>query len=256
MQTDSPFSLHNKTILVTGASSGIGQQCAISMSKQGASLVLLGRNDERLKETLENTVNKEKHTTYSLDIRDTQQVSSFIEKLKSSNKVFDGIVNAAGISPTIPLRAMGSDKMQEAFDVNVIAGIQLTKTLCKPSLFNKNGGSVLFISSVMGSYGEVGKSLYGMTKGALIAGVKSLALEYAPKKIRFNCVSPAVVVSPMSMSSVYSKDKEALERVTSYHPLGLGEPEDIANSAIFLISDASRWVTGTNLVVDGGYTAK
>ena len=117
------------------------------------------------------------------------------------------------------------------------------------------GGSIIFISSVMGMVGETGKVLYGMTKGALIAGTKSLALELARKKIRVNCISPGVVVSPMSENAIYSKDEKSLQRIKDLHPLGLGEAEDVANSCIFLLSDAGKWISGTNLVVDGGYTA-
>ena len=252
----SPFDLTGKTIVVTGASSGIGQQCAVSLSEQGAKIIAIGRNEERLSETIAQLNKNSDHLKYSLDLTDYEKVTQWFNDAKEAFGTVDGVVNAAGISPTIPFRAVSPEKMQEAFNINVIAAMNFTKLLCKPSTINKEGASIIFISSVMGNYGEMGKSLYGMTKGALTAGIKSLALEYAPKKIRFNSISPAVVISPMSMSSVYSKDPEALERVKSYHPLGLGEPIDVANATTFLLSPASRWITGTNLIIDGGYTCK
>ena len=111
-------------------------------------------------------------------------------------------------------------------------------------------------TSVMGIVGEVAKSLYSMTKGALIAGSRSLAIELADRKIRVNCISPGVVVTPMTQKAVYSRDDESMKKVTELHPLGLGTPEDVANACIYLLSDASRWISGTNLIADGGYTAR
>ena len=108
----------------------------------------------------------------------------------------------------------------------------------------------------MGSVGEVGKTLYSMTKGALLSASRSLALELAPKKIRVNCISPGVVDTPMSQSAVYSQSEESLNRIRSLHPLGLGRVEDVAHACVFLLSDEARWITGTNLFVDGGYTAR
>jgi len=146
--------------------------------------------------------------------------------------------------------------MEEFFRTNVIGAINLTKHAVKSAHFSETGGSVVFISSVMGVAGENGKTLYSMTKGALIAAVRSMAVELAPRKVRVNTVSPGVVESPMSRSAVYSKDEESLNRIRSLHPLGLGKPEDVANACLFLLSDEARWITGTNLVVDGGYLAR
>jgi NAD(P)-dependent dehydrogenase (short-subunit alcohol dehydrogenase family) len=148
------------------------------------------------------------------------------------------------------------EKMEEFFHVNVHSAFNLTRIITKPSGISEEGASIVFISSVMGIVGENGKSLYSMTKGALIAGARSLAIELAPRNIRVNCISPGVVVSPMSKGAVYSKDEESLNKIKGLHPLGLGHTEDVANACIYLLSDASRWVTGTNMVVDGGYTAR
>ncbi|GGB72130.1 3-oxoacyl-ACP reductase [Flavobacterium suaedae] len=252
----SPFSLEGKLIAITGASSGIGKQIAITCSNLGASLVLFGRNRERLNQTVGELQNPDKHIVFETDINDFEKVKNDVKEAVSIKGKFSGLVNCAGVSPTMPLRATSETKMQEVFKTNVVAAMNLTKLICKPANLNKEGGSIVFIASVMGSVGEIGKSLYGMSKGALIAGTKSLAVEYGAKNIRFNSISPGVVVTPMSMSSEYSKDEKKLQFVTDLHPLGLGKPEDIANGTAFLLSDASRWVTGTDLIIDGGYTAK
>jgi NAD(P)-dependent dehydrogenase (short-subunit alcohol dehydrogenase family) len=132
----------------------------------------------------------------------------------------------------------------------------LSKICCKSGVVHPDGASIVWIASVTASVGAVGKALYGASKSALVAAAKGLALEYAPKKIRFNTISPGVVVTPMSMSSVYSKNPEALKQVADLHPLGLGQPDDVAAAVVFLLSDEARWVTGTDLIIDGGYTSR
>ena len=129
------------------------------------------------------------------------------------------------------------EKMEEFFRTNVSGALNLTKHAVKLAHFSEEGGSVIFISSVMGVAGENGKTLYSMTKGALIAAARSMAIELAPRKIRVNTVSPGVVESPMSKNAVYSKDEESLDRIKGLHPLGLGSPEDVANACLFLLSD-------------------
>jgi NAD(P)-dependent dehydrogenase (short-subunit alcohol dehydrogenase family) len=251
-----PFLLENKTILITGASSGIGRQCAINCSKSGATVLLLGRSEQRLTETLEQMSNKDIHGLISIDLNELDQLEPLI--MEAINKVgkIDGLINCAGISTTLPLNMAKPGKIDEYFKTNVQASINLTRIASKNTVFSENGGSIIFISSVMGMVGEVGKLIYSLTKGALIAGSKSLALELAPRKIRVNCISPGVVITPMSQKSVYNRSEESLEKINSMHPLGLGKPDDVANACIYLLSDASRWITGTNLVIDGGYTAR
>jgi NAD(P)-dependent dehydrogenase (short-subunit alcohol dehydrogenase family) len=250
------FSLDEKVIIVTGASSGIGRQCAIFCSELGAMVILIGRNPERLEDTLSALCDPMEHLHYAVDLCDYEKVDSIVQNAVKKLGKIDGLVNCAGISNTLPLRMIKPDKMDVLFRNNVNGAIQLTKYVTKSSNISTNGASIIFITSVMAIVGEVGKAFYGMTKGALLAAARSLAIELAPKKIRVNCISPGVVVTPMSMGSVYSKNKETLNRVKSLHPLGFGEPEDVANACIFLLSDEARWITGTDLIVDGGYTAR
>ncbi len=251
-----PFSLEGKTILITGASSGIGRQCAISCSLAGASLVLLGRNKKRLKETADLLAPSSSCKTYCFDLTEEEAVNSFIRSINSSFITLDGVIHAAGVSTTLPLRFSSFDKQETILKTNVMGPINLTKELIKKKGALVDGSSVIFIASIMATVGEIGKTLYSISKGALVAGVKSMALELAPRIIRVNSISPGVVKSPMSTSSVYSKDDESLARIEKLHPLGVGDVSDVANACVYLSSDASKWVTGSNLIIDGGYTAR
>ena len=251
-----PFLLSGKTILVTGASSGIGQMTAIACSYAGARVILLARNPERLNETLIQLKDPEKHLVLVVDLLDTEVLEDQVRQIVEKTGKISGLVNAAGISTTLPLKMSSPLKLIDYFNSNVVTAVNLSRIISKPACFSPEGGSIILFSSVMGMVGEVGKTIYSITKGALIAASKSMALELAPRKIRVNAVSPGVVVTPMSQNAVYSQDQESLDRITALHPLGLGQPEDIANACVFLLSDASRWVTGTNLVIDGGYTAR
>ncbi|MBS4040197.1 MAG: SDR family oxidoreductase [Flavobacteriales bacterium] len=256
MNPAQPFSLSGKTIVITGASSGIGQAIAISSAHQGAKLLLLGRDQERLNETLRLCENGEKHVTLSLDLQKSTEWIADFQAVAKSHAPIDGFVHAAGVSPTIPFKVMKAHQMMEAFDLNLFSAVHIIQILTKVGIKSSGGMSMVLISSVMSEVGEKGKSLYAMTKSALIGLVKSLALEYADKNIRFNAISASVVDTPLSMNSYYRKSEEALNEVLGQHPLGLGKPEDIGNSSVFLLSDASKWVTGTNLIIDGGYLAR
>lgn len=254
MQT--PFSLAEKHIIITGASSGIGRQCAIRCSEGGASLLLLGRNTERLNETLNMLSYPENHLAVSVDLTDFDAIEPILKEAVSKNGCFHGLVNAAGISTTLPLKLITPEKLDSFYKTNVVGSINLTRLFTKTTYVCKDGASVIFFSSVMGMVGDMGKTLYSLTKGALLSGTKSMAVELASKKIRVNSISPGVVDTPMTQSAVYNQDEESHNRIVSLHPLGLGKPDDVALACVYLLSDASRWVTGTNLVIDGGYTAR
>ncbi|MBX9889394.1 MAG: SDR family oxidoreductase [Flavobacteriaceae bacterium] len=249
-----PFSLSGKNLVITGASSGIGQQCAITANALGAFVILIGRSQERLEKTAHLLSNRD-YLVLATDITDYDNTTTRLDELISDMKI-DGIIHAAGISTTLPLRNITPQKLQPYFETNVFAAINITKMLTKAKFANAQGMSIVFIASVMGIVGELGKTTYSLTKGAVVAGAKSLALELASKKIRVNCVLPGVVETPMSANAVYAQDATAYSKIKNYHPLGLGNPEDIANACTFLLSDGSRWITGTNLIVDGGYTAR
>lgn len=253
---NSPFSLIDKTILITGASSGIGKQCAISCSNAGAKVILFGRDEKRLEETYKQLGNKENHAKFSVDLTNYSEVKKSLDEIINSYGKVNGIINSAGISTTLPLKMINPEKLIEYYSQNVVSSINLSGILSQKKYFSEDGGSIIFLSSVMGVVGEAGKTIYSLTKGALISGAKSMALELASRKIRVNTISPGVVETPMSQNAVYSQGEETINNIKKMHPLGLGNPEDIANACVYLLSNASRWMTGTNLIIDGGYTAR
>lgn len=256
METEkNPFSLIGKNIIITGASSGIGRYCALVCSKMGARVILFGRKADKLRETLEAMRDKDKHLLYPVDLNDFVLTEDCLRDAVEKTGGINGLINCAGVTSTYPFNMVKPERLDEMFKINVFASINLTRLVVKKAVVSEEGASIVFIGSVMGVVGENGKSAYSMTKGALIAGAKSLAIELAPKKIRVNSVSPGVVVTPMTENEIYYKNEDALNRIKSLHPLGLGQPEDVANACVYLLSDASRWVTGINLILDGGYTA-
>ena len=250
-----PFSLEGNNILVTGASSGIGRQCAIDCSKMGAKVALIGRSVERLEETYKD-LEGDGHMIVSYDLTDLEHQKELVSSVVSKMGLIDGLVNCAGISTVLPFKLMTPDKLEEFFKTNVFATIELTRHVLSIKNINKQGASVIFISSIMGCVRESAKSLYSLTKGALISGCRSLAVEYAPKRIRVNVVSPGLIETPINRMQPYLADPEKRKQTESMYPLGLGETTDISNACIYLLSDASRWVTGQNIIVDGGYIAK
>ena len=250
----SPFSLNGKNIIVTGASSGIGQRIAVSCSQMGARVAMIARNKERLEET-RSQMSGEGHVIVSYDLTDLEHQKGLVADIVEKMGLIDGLVNCAGISTVLPLKLMIPETVEQYFRTNVYAPIELTRQVLGVKNVNKQGASVIFFASVMGVVGENAKSLYSMTKGAVISGARSLAIEYAKKKIRVNVVSPGVVVTPINAHQPYIAVPEKRAILEAKHPLGLGETEDIANACVFLLSDASKWITGQNLVIDGGYSA-
>jgi NAD(P)-dependent dehydrogenase (short-subunit alcohol dehydrogenase family) len=249
-----PFSLEGKTVLITGASSGIGQQCAIDCSKMGAKVALVARNQERLQLTL-NMMEGEGHFVASFDLTQFEQIPSLIADVVSKMGPIHGVLHCAGISTTEPLKITKADTLNRFFSSNVTGAVMLSKEILKKNNYSKDGCSVVFISSVMGLVGESCKSTYSMTKAALLGAARSLAAEYAKKRVRFNCVSPGVVETAINRNQPYMADPDIRQVFEAKHLLGFGQTTDISNACIYLLSDASRWVTGHNLVVDGGYTA-
>lgn len=250
-----PFSLEGKTILITGASSGIGAQCAIDCSKMGAKVVLVARNEQRLSETL-SSLDGEGHLAVSIDLTNFAELKDCVKNIVGQVGPMNGLVNCAGISTTLPLKLMNAEKMDEFFHSNVFSAIELTRHFCQMGNVNKSGASIVFLSSIMALVGENGKSLYSMTKGALLSAVRSLACEYASRNLRFNCVTPGAILTPINQDLPHMKNPDARAALEAKHLLGLGQTTDISNACVYLLSDASRWVTGQNFVVDGGYTAR
>lgn len=246
-----PFSLEGKTIVVTGASSGIGRQCAIDCAKMGAKVVAIGRNQERLTEVVE--VMGGNGTGYSFDLADIEGIKDFVAKIVDENGKLDGFIHAAGIEVTNPVKLLKSEEYESLFRVNCLSAFEIIKNLCGIKTFNK-GGSIVLISSISGVIARKGLSAYAASKGALMSAARVMALEMAPREIRVNTVSPGTILTPMMQKALDAMEEEERKKRIEGFPLGLGKTTDISNACIYLLSDASRWIIGQNLIVDGGYT--
>jgi len=248
--------LSGKTVVVSGASSGIGKACAKEAAKLGAKLILLGRDEKRLQDLLSQLGEKEHHSI-AHDITDYKGLQEKLEAfLEASNSKVNGFVHAAGIYYIMPFALTKTQVFRDMYEVNVLAGLELIKVLSKKKYMPDNGVSYLFISSVMGIVGNHGLSSYCASKSAISSLIKSLALEYANKKVRVNAINPGSVETPMLQRSFEKMTATEVESIIAAHPLGLGKPEDISALACFLLSDRSRWISGSNIVIDGGYSAR
>lgn len=242
-----PFSLEGKHILVTGASSGIGRGICIDTSKMGATVHLLARNEQRLNETL-SLMEGGGHQLHVVDLCDKEAVVELVDSLPQ----LDGVVLCAGIIKTMPVKNISEDALEEIFNVNIMSDIRMLSRMLKKKRLGK-GASVVFISSVSTFNVKVGNSLYSATKGAVNSFAKAMALEVAKQGMRVNCIQPGFVPSSILGSGAIEEDT-FLKFYAERHPLGFGTPSDIANGCIYLLSDASRWVTGSIFTLDGGYT--
>ena len=248
-----PFSLEGCAVLVTGASSGIGQCVAVRASQRGARLLLLGRDEERLNETRD-MMEGEGHVILSLDLREAGEVEPRLGEALKDIGPLHGLVHSAGVAPTTLLRDETPEHMESIMRTNWLAFMMLAKAVCRRGRY-ASGLSVVAVASITAAIGQAGLSAYGASKGALIAAVRSLAAEYAPRGIRFNCVSPAPVDTPMQRQTRERLGEDWYQReVLDRAKLGTLAPEDVADPVIFLLSNASRRITGTNMIVDGGYS--
>lgn len=241
-----PYTLNEKKVLVTGASSGIGRSTAIHCSLMGAQVIITGRNEERLAYTYD-LLNGNGHQQIVADLTDDESLNLLIESVDG----LDGLVLCAGQGMNSPFSYNTKEKYNLIFDVNFFSPVELLRLLVKKKKMNK-GASVVFVSSIGGiSTFPFGNSAYGATKAAISSTMKSCALELAPKKIRVNSVNPGMVNTNLIHSG--SITEEQLELDKQKYPLKrYGEPEDIAYGIIYLLSNASSWVTGHSLVIDGG----
>jgi NAD(P)-dependent dehydrogenase (short-subunit alcohol dehydrogenase family) len=241
-----PFSLENKTVLVTGASSGIGQATAIECSKLGAKLIITARNIERLQETF-SQLEGGGHQQIVADLT----VSEDLDRLVESIPLLDGLVNNAGIGNTLPIQFIKETDLETILKVNTFSPVLLTKSLYKKKKFNIDA-SVVFTSSIGGVFAfGAANSIYGMSKSAVNSFMKFSAREFSTRKIRCNCVSPGMIETPFIYRGKITE--EDFKKNKEQYPLKrYGQPNEVAWAIIYLLSDASAWVTGTNLVIDGG----
>lgn len=242
-----PFTLEGKVILVTGASSGIGKATAIECSRMGAKMIILGRDEERLKSVYDQ-LEGEGHSLFHGDLTD----NDFIASVVSSIEYINGIVFCAGIADTTMMKFVTKEKFLRILDINLFSEVELIRLLLQKKKVVKSS-SLVFVSSMGARQVPPGLGMYSASKSAVLSIMKALAIELVPRKIRANAVLPSMVKTPLidKLPSISQKEWEMEEKT---HPLGFGQPEDIAYACIYLLSDASRWVTGTELKLDGGKT--
>lgn len=240
-----PFSLSGKVILVTGASSGIGRGIAISCSKMGATIIAAGRNKERLKATV-SQLEGDGHKMAIGDLTDMTQLSGMVSELPR----LDGIVHSAGIGDRILCKNMCEKDLDRMMDTNFKVPIMLQTEILQQKKINK-AASVVFIASIASDTPTIGNAIYGASKGAIISYANCLALELAPRKIRVNCILPAMVWTDLIFKGGLTEE-ELREDEQRYPLKRYGKPEDVANLSIYLLSDASSWMTGTSIKITGG----
>ena len=243
-----PFSLVGKTILVTGATSGIGRETAIKCSCMGAEMVVTGRDSGRLQQTCDQLATPAKGQVVA-DLTSADDV----ERLVAALPPLDGAVLCAGNSITLPLQFGSREKFDKMFDVNFFAPVELLRLMYKKKVLKK-GASVVLITSIGGTHSFMpGNGVYGASKAALNSIMKYAAREYASRKVRVNSICPGMVDTPLIHRGTITE--EQLAEDAKKYPLGrYGHPDDIANGAIYLLSDASSWLTGHDLVIDGGFS--
>lgn len=243
-ETFNPFSLAGKTILVTGASSGIGRGIALACAKMGATVIVTGRNVERLNETL-NQLPEGDHKAISADLTKADDIDRLVSELPK----LDGLVQCAGVGSRVPCKQISKEDIAHVMQPNMEAPILLQSAILSKKKINK-ASSIVYIASRAYQSPSMGNAIYSASKGAIVAFAKCLALELAPRQIRVNCICPGMVWTDLITNDV---DKETLEEAQLKYPLKrFGTTDDVANLAIYLLSDASCWMTGSCVDISGG----
>lgn len=244
-----PYSLQGKVILVTGASSGIGQSVAIECSKMGASVVITGRNQNRLQETFD-MLEGSGHTQIPADLSNYSDIQKLVVQCPKVN----GVSHNAGIAKIIPVKFISSENLEEIVGTNAFGPILLTQALIRKKKINANG-SIVFTSSLSGVYCvHYGESMYAASKGAISGFAKGAALELAAQGIRVNCVNPSIIQTNIFKNEgEIISDEQMQEKIQNYPLKRLGVTTDVSWAHVFFLSDASTWITGVNLPIDGGY---
>jgi len=240
--------LSGKKILVTGASAGIGKKIALLLAKSGAILILAGRNSDRLQETL-NEIGGTGNISYTGDL----SLDSSINELASICPTLDGVVHNAGMIKTCPVSFISREDLLSVFNINFFSPVLLTKALLSQKKVNKSA-SIVFMSSIGGNLiGTPGLGIYGSTKSAMIGMAKVMAIELSPKKIRVNCICPGMVDTDiLAHGNIITNEQLDIDK--KKYPLGYGNPGDVAETCLFLLSDGSKWMTGSSLILDGGFS--
>ena len=245
MTTFNPFTLEGKTILVTGASSGIGRGIAIACSKMGATVIINGRNEQRLAETM-TEMQGEENLSLAADLSDSNSLTGMVSRLPK----LDGIVHCAGIGQRVLCKQLQEADLDTMMDVNFKAPVMLQTEILKQKKINK-GASIVFIASIASDTPSIGNAVYSASKGAIISYANCLALELAPRLIRVNCILPAMIWTDLILKGGITEE-ELKEDEKKYPLKRYGKPEDIANLSIYLLSNAAAWMTGSSIKITAG----
>lgn len=243
--------LTGKKILITGASSGMGKETAVLCSKLGGKVILVARREDKLQEVISELEGSD-HKYYPFDLSKVDEIEGFIKKIIEDNGPIDGFVHSAGITSTRPLQTLKPSVMRDVMDINYFSFIEIIRCISKRNCFNE-GMSIVGISSVSSKAGNQAKTAYCASKAAMDATVRCVAKELAPKKIRANTVCPGLIKTPIFQQFLdNSGDSEDAKNILARQYLGLGEPIDVANMIVFLLSNASKFITGSSIDLDGG----
>ena len=242
------------TVLVTGASSGIGRGTSRLLSELGARIILVARNRERLEKTASALAGAD-HQVEPFDLTMVDEVPVWLKQGADRWGLIDGVVHCAGVEATVPLKSWSATLSDHVMKINVYASLALAKGFRQQNV-HKRPGSIVFVSSVAGLVGVMGTSTYSASKAAVVGLTRSLALELVRDGIRVNCVAPGIVQTEMVEGASHLFTEQQMAAIAALHPLGIGLPRDVAHAIAFLLGPASSWITGTTLVVDGGYTAQ
>ena len=248
-----PLDLDGKHILVTGASSGIGREVAILLSRLGARLIITGRNSERLQSTVA-LLHGSDHVVAPFDLAHLDDIPKWIKALTKSHGALNGLAHCAGQQISKPIKMVNADFINKLTQVNISAGLLLARGFRQKGCFVP-GGAIVFIASASSLVGQATNAVYCATKGGIVMAARALAVELAASDIRVNCISPAMVETEMldRFKAILTADR--FEELKKGHPLGLGRPEDVANAVAYLLAETGRWISGTNLLLDGGALA-
>lgn len=254
MTDASPAAFDGRTVLVSGASSGIGRAIAIELVRRGASAVLMGRREAALRETAESSGAASRCEVLPLDLSRLEEIGPAVAAASARLGRLYGMVHSAGVVQTLPLAASKPERLRAMLDVNLIAGMELARAFARRDVAADGGSSMLWISSVYAHVGAPGQAGYCASKGAVSAAVRALALELAPRRIRVNALSPGMVRTPMTDPGASRMSGDQWEKIVAMHPLGIGSTDDVARAAAFMLDPKNTWLTGADLVLDGGYT--
>jgi NAD(P)-dependent dehydrogenase (short-subunit alcohol dehydrogenase family) len=254
--TIEPFvDFQGKQILVSGASSGLGRAICVELSKRSARLILLGRDRGRLMETASGLASTEFHLLV-LDLSSLSEIGPRVRALASEIGRIYGFCHSAGVVETRPLAALDIEGTRKTLDINFVSGVELARTVARKDVMEEDGGAILFISSVYARVGVGGEAIYSGSKGAINAAARAMAVELARKRIRVNTLSPGLVRTPMTDTSLSALSSQQVKDLENAHPLGVGSPEDVARAATFLLAPQNPWITGADWVIDGGLSAR